>query len=78
MKLISDKSFERLNTQHKRKPTYKIKEMRKSHKTILDLSLEILKIENEWIISSENSTDTYSMQQIKDKYDCNLTCSELA
>lgn len=66
MKLIKDKLFERLITLNKGKISGKIKELRKRHKSSLNLDKGIVLLSNNgWEVPSSSTNEVYQVQKKK-------------
>ncbi|XP_050506252.1 uncharacterized protein LOC126884365 [Diabrotica virgifera virgifera] len=75
IKLIKDKLFERLITLNKGKISSKLRELRKRHKTSLNLDMDtIVMSEMGWEIPSSSTNDIYLVQKNKPSCDCRLVC----
>ncbi|XP_050514453.1 uncharacterized protein LOC126889821 [Diabrotica virgifera virgifera] len=75
IKLIKDKLFERLITLNKGKISSKLRELRKRHKTSLNLDMDtIVMSEMGWEIPSSSTNDIYLVQKNKPSCDCQLVC----
>jgi len=73
MRFIRDKAIDRLIVLHKGKICSKIKELRKRHKTSLEMSHEMIMeyVNNSsWHVISENVNELYVIKELETNCEC--------
>lgn len=77
MKFIRDKLFDRLIILNKGKISSKIKELRKRHKTSMDLDpLLVTKCDNNWQVPSSRSLEAYTIYKNDMECSCEIVCTD--
>ncbi|KAF0761126.1 Uncharacterized protein FWK35_00005589 [Aphis craccivora] len=76
--VLVDKSIDRLIVLHKGKLTSKIKELRKRHKTSLEMSTNNVLKDGEgcWNVMASGHDDMYTVNKLKDSCDCQI-CNKM-
>lgn len=77
MKFIKDKLFDRIIVLNKGKITSKLRDIRKRHKTSLNLNPDlVIQSEDGWEVLSSKSQEIYHITEVNAGCKCQLTCKE--